>query len=64
MKVYVVTWFSAEQYDDTRGTHSVWFSKEDAEEYVENNKGIMGADPKHYDEGFYLSSYITEHEVQ
>lgn len=64
MKVYVVTWFSAEPYTDYSGTHSVWASLEDAEEFVENNKGVMGADPKNYDEGYFLSSYITEHEVQ
>ena len=64
MKVWVVTWFSAEQYTDYTGVDSVWSSLEAATKYVEDNSCVLGADPDNYDEGYFLSEIITEHEVQ
>ena len=60
MKVYIVTAFDAEPYSDGNWIDSVWESKEKAELYVSENKGILG--PK--DGGYLLSSYIQPKEVQ
>ena len=64
MKVYVITALDGEPYSETTWVDSVWINKEKAEEYLKNNSGAINTDPKNYDYGYYLSSFIQEVEIQ
>lgn len=62
-KVYVVTAFSAEPYEDSEWTDSVWSTMEKADAYVKSKRGVQFSYPKD-DYGYIISTTIKEYEVQ
>lgn len=65
MKVYIVEWFSAEPYSDCSGVEKVFFNKEDAQKFIDDNCGqVLRGDPDDNDDGVMISSIIYEFTVE
>lgn len=64
MKVYIVTWFSAESYSDSQGIQRVFHTRSGAEKYLAfMGKGPHGVDEANFDSGYFLSETIEEFPV-
>lgn len=64
MKVYIITAFTAEQYEDHTWVDSVWSTKESAEAYLKEHAGLIRSTEDDDDYGFYLFEDIDEYEVR
>ena len=65
MKVYIVNWFSAEEYSPQGGVEKVFDTKEKAEAFVKEHKSlVLDEDLENYEYGRMISGYIEEKEVE
>ena len=65
MKVFIVNWFSAEEYTNESGVEKVFYNKEKAENFVKEHKGVvLDEDLENYNYGRMISSRIQEIEVE
>ena len=65
MKVYIVNWFSAEEYANESGVEKIFYNKEKAENFVKEHKGVvLDEDLENYNYGRMISSRIQEIEVE
>jgi len=65
MKVFIVNWFSAEEYVNESGVEKIFYNKEKAENFVKEYKGVvLDEDLEKYEHGRMISSYIEEREVE
>ena len=65
MKVFIVNWFSAEEYVNESGVEKIFYNKEKAENFVKEHKGVvLDEDLENYNYGRMISSRIQEIEVE
>lgn len=64
MKVYVVSWFSAEPYTYDHGVEKCFYKKSDAQKFIDDHDGVvLDADHDDCDDGRMISNVIEEVEV-
>ena len=61
--VWVIEWFTAVQYEEDSGVHSVYSTEELALEYYNTHRGVQEANDKPFEEDYFLHE-PTAYEVQ
>lgn len=65
MKVYIVSWFTMEEWEHYSGIEKVFSTREKAEAFVKEHKNVvLDEDLENYEYGRRISGHIQEIEVE
>lgn len=64
MKVFIVNWFSAEEYTNESGVEKIFYNKEKAKAFVDKHQHVvLDEDLENYNYGRMISNRIQEIEI-